>query len=105
MPSVSVIIATYNRPHLLPRAVERARGAGGEDVRFSAGPARVPFVLLLSGRAWRVKFSLTFICNHCKFYALQGKFYLPHSKGSSTVLELKGSILPSTTNPKGSFTV
>lgn len=28
MPRVSVIIATYNRPHLLPRAVESARGAG-----------------------------------------------------------------------------
>ena len=28
MPSVSVIIATHNRPHLLPRAVESARAAG-----------------------------------------------------------------------------
>lgn len=28
MPRVSVIIATYNRPHLLPRAVESARRAG-----------------------------------------------------------------------------
>lgn len=28
MPRVSVIIATYNRPHLLPRAVESARKAG-----------------------------------------------------------------------------
>jgi glycosyltransferase involved in cell wall biosynthesis len=28
MPSVSVIIPTYNRPHLLPRAVESARAAG-----------------------------------------------------------------------------
>lgn len=28
MPTVSIIIATYNRPHLLPRAVESARKAG-----------------------------------------------------------------------------
>lgn len=28
MPRISVIIATYNRPHLLPRAVESARRAG-----------------------------------------------------------------------------
>ena len=28
MPKVSVIIATYNRPHLLPRAIESARAAG-----------------------------------------------------------------------------
>ncbi|HEX8352373.1 MAG TPA: glycosyltransferase family 2 protein [Pyrinomonadaceae bacterium] len=33
MHKVSVIIATYNRPHLLPRAVESARGAG-KDVEI-----------------------------------------------------------------------
>ncbi|MBC7931382.1 MAG: glycosyltransferase family 2 protein, partial [Rubrivivax sp.] len=33
MPNVSVIIATYNRPHLLPRAVESARKAG-KDVEI-----------------------------------------------------------------------
>lgn len=30
MPKVSVIIATYNRPHLLPRAMEGARAAGAD---------------------------------------------------------------------------
>ncbi|HEV2915478.1 MAG TPA: glycosyltransferase family 2 protein [Pyrinomonadaceae bacterium] len=30
MPTVSVIITTHNRPHLLPRAVESAHGAGRE---------------------------------------------------------------------------
>ncbi len=30
MATVSVIIPTYNRPHLLPRAVESARAAGGD---------------------------------------------------------------------------
>lgn len=33
MPTVSIIIATYNRPHLLLRAVESARNAG-EDVEI-----------------------------------------------------------------------
>jgi glycosyltransferase involved in cell wall biosynthesis len=30
MPRISIIIATYNRPHLLPRAVESARRAGSD---------------------------------------------------------------------------
>ena len=30
MPKVSVIITTYNRPHLLPRAIESARAAGSD---------------------------------------------------------------------------